>query len=323
MKRATIVESRKGIYSAFPTMVTHKGYIYLYYRQGATSSAQVHGLHGVVNRMKVREDDYTKAHGEPKAGPVSKIGEERVVFAGENELDSIVAQIDESLFSLCTRDTVLGSHNTCFVSFGDEPEFYWREEVSLPGVNLHAFYGKPLKTPHGYVFTAYGEVNRDGLQRPLVLVTDTKRWGLLSYLPTMVKGNRLNECSLTRDGDSWLLFIREDDPPYGIWFSRSPDLQEWSAPEKLVSSAHAPMAKEVGRKIHLAYRWLVKKGLSAVALTRPWGNEKPMVLDHYRGSPYDGGYTDIAEVSGRLNIIYYLGNPRGEPSIESCLLPPL
>ena len=320
MVKRVVVERRRGVYSAFPTFVVHRGYLYLYYRQGHTSDAQVHGLHGVVKRLKVGIDEYLQAHQEPFFEPLSLLGEEKAVFNADNELDAIVAKLEDNLFSLCTRDTVFGSHNRCFVSFGSEPEFYEREEVKVVGVNIHAFYGKPVKTPYGYVFTAYGALEEDKLQRPLLLVTDTQKWELLSHLPTMINGNRLNECSLVRHGGVWTLFIREDDPPFGIWYAESDDLQRWERPQKLFSSAHAPMAFEHQGRLYLAYRWLREEGSYAVALGRPFDAKAPVVVDVYHGSPYDGGYTDLGVVDGKLNIVYYWGNVEAEPEVRSCII---
>ena len=319
MTKRTIVEHKEGIYSAFPTFVVYQDHIYIYFRQGRTSNAQVHGLHGVVKRLKIPVSDYLKAHLDPFNQPLSHLGTERTVFAAENELDAIVARLGTDLFALCTRDNIVNSHNTCFISFNNEPEFYEREPVKVKGVNHHTFYGKPIKTPLGYVFTAYG-VLKDGLQRPLLFVTDTRHWDLLSYLPTMLNGNRLNECSLTRYHGGWVIFLREDDPPFGIWYSTSHNLQEWSRPQKLINSAHAPMALATEDGILLTHRWLIKENLSATVLRRPFEENTPLVIERYHGSPYDGGYTDLGFIEGWLNIVYYQGNPQGEPFIRSCLL---
>ncbi len=316
----TVVPREAGTYSAFPTAVVYKGNIYLYYRRGRTSSAQVHGLNGIVKRIKIATKEYLKAHLEPCEEPLVRLGDEKTVFAAGNELDAIVGKLEENLFSLCTRDCVVGSHNTCFVSFSEEPEFCERQAVKIPGVELHAFYGKPIKTPHGYVFTAYGAMERDGEQRPLLLVTDTKHWEWLSHLPSRGGGKRLNECSLARHDGKWILFIREDEPPFGIWYSESSDLQRWSPPRKVINSAHAPMALTVENTLHLAYRWLIKENLSAVTLRSPWNGDTPLALERYQGSPYDGGYTDLFRAEGWLVVIYYLGNPQAEPLIRSSLI---
>ncbi len=319
--KRTIVEHKEGIYSAFPTFVVHQNHIYIYFRQGRTSNAQVHGLHGVVKRLKIPVSDYLNAHLEPFDQPLSHLGTERTVFAAENELDAIVARLVDDLFALCTRDTIVGSHNNCFVSFSNEPEFCERERVSLKGVEIHAFYGKPVTSRLGHIFTAYGALEKDGLQRPLLLITDTQRWEVLAAMPTMLNGNRLNECSLVEHQGRWFLFIREDDPPFGIWYAGSDDLHRWSPPEKIINSAHAPMALSGDDRLYLSYRWLVKEDSSAVALTRPFEQGEPLVVDRYLGSPYDGGYTDLGIMGNMLNLLYYHGNPGGEPCIRSALIP--
>ncbi len=309
-----LVPYRDGVYSSFPTVVTHRGKVYVYYRQGVRSVYQVHGLFGKVKMLVVEEGDFLRV----LAGELSAkdVASERVVFAEENELDAIVSQLEDGLFSLCTRVCVSGKVNQCFVSFNNEPEFREREPVEVDGVLLNAFYGKAFKSPYGYVFPAYGLLKGDGKQRPLLLVTDLERWELLSALPTMLNGNRLNECSVVFYNGLWHIFMREDDPPYGIWHSVSENLLEWDTPTKILSKAHAPMAFVVDEELVVGFRYLLRDSHFAVACMYPFEGSRIQIVDTYVGNMFDGGYCDFCVVGEDLFIVYYHDNGSGSPVIR-------
>ena len=312
-----LVPYRKGVYASFPTFVEHNGYVYIYYREGRKSVYQVHGLFGKVKRIKVSSSEFIKMlEGEP-AGEFDV----RVVFSdNDNELDAIVSKLDDNLYSLCTRVSLVGKRNDCYVSFNSEPEFKERQLVRIRGLRIDAFYGKAFRSPHGYIFPAYGWFERDGEQRPLLLVTDTEKWDVLSYLPTRINGNRLNESSVVYHQGVWHIFMREDDPPYGIWWSHSADLVHWSSPQKLFSKAHAPMACVVNNEILLAFRYLLGRNRQAVAYTYPFSSRIIQIADTYLGDMFDGGYADIGVVNGRLIVVYYWGNTSGSPTIRCRII---
>ena len=311
-----LLPQREGIYASFPTFVEHNGRIYIYYREGKRSVYQVHGLFGKVKRMLFDKKDFLKIlHGENTLPPW-EVADIKTVFSEENELDAIVSKIDDNLYSLCTRNCVMGKDNTCFVSFNNEPEFTERTPVKIKGLYLCAFYGKAFKSPYGYVFPAYGVLEKDGLQRPILLVTDTKHWDILAILPTMLNGNRLNECSVAYYKGKWHIFIREDDPPYGIWHSESENLIDWSRPKKLFSKAHAPMSVSYNGRLILGFRYLIDSYKKAVAYTYPFDESLIHIADVYYGNTFDGGYCDLLDIDGSLVMLYYWDNNMGSPTIK-------
>jgi hypothetical protein len=320
--QAVVVPYRKGIYASFPTFVEHRGFLFVYYREGIANTAYAHGLNGKVLRLKIKVSDLERIIKEKTDAHLWDLAEKKITFNAENELDSIVSKLDENLFSLCTRNYIHGVLNQCYVSFNDEPEFSEREPVSIKGVSIHAFYGKSFKSPHGYVFPAYGAFEKDGEQRPLLLVTDTKKWDVLSFLPAKNKRNRrLNECSVVHYKNQWHIFIREDEPPYGIWWSVSDDLVNWTEPEKIVDKAHAPMGMVLGDEIIVAFRYLMDDRLHAVGYVYPFCKSRIVhIVDTYRGNMFDGGYCDLGVVNNKVLVVYYLGNEEASPYIKMKVL---
>ena len=317
-----LVPHRKGIYSSFPTFAEYKGDLFIYYRQGRTNVTYVHGLNGRVLRLKIKISDLEETIEGKSDVPLWELAEKRVVFNAENELDSIVSKLEDNLFSLCTRNHVHGVLNECFVSFNNEPEFTEREPVKIKGISIHAFYGKAFKSPYGYVFPAYGAFEKDGEQRPLLLVTDTQKWDVLSFLPAKSKeARRLNECSVIHHKSRWHIFIREDEPPYGIWWAVSKDLIEWTEPVKIVTKAHAPMGIVVGNEVLVAFRYLINNGLHAIGYIYPFCESKVIhIADTYRGNMFDGGYCDLGIINNKVLMIYYLGNEEASPYIKLKVL---
>jgi len=248
-----------------------------------------------------------------------KLGKDYFVFESENEIDAIVSKLDKNIFSLGTRTYVKGKPGKTYISFSDKPVFKDRYEAKVKGVNGFAFYGKAFKWEAGYVFLAYGRLMEDTFSRPLLLITDDcSSWDLLSYLPSNLNGTILNESSVVFDGERYFTFTREDSEPFGIWYSMSDELQKWSFPKKLVSSAHAPMSIHENGIIYLTFRDLVSAELSSVSLYILFRNSERLTIDTYEGNPYDGGYTDICVIDNDVYITYYLGNEEGEPFIKTC-----
>ena len=77
------------------------------------------------------------------------------------------------------------------------------------------------------------------------------------------------------------------------------------------------MAITFGDTLYLAYRDLLSANETGITLLDPATAETSLV-ERYRGNPYDGGYTDMAVIDGRLFIVYYEGNEEGEPFISAC-----
>ena len=316
----SLLPQREDVYASFPTFVEHNNKIYIYYREGKSSVYQVHGLFGKVKRMIFDKSDFLKILRGECTVPPWEAADIKVVFSEENELDAIVSRLDHNLYSLCTRNFVAGKDNTCFVSFNSEPEFSERTPVKIQGLLLCAFYGKAFKSPYGYVFPAYGVLEKDGLQRPILLITDTENWDILAALPTMLNGNRLNECSVAYHQGRWHIFIREDDPPYGIWHAESEDLINWSKPQKLFSKAHAPMAVLLNGKLALGFRYLIDTHKKAVAYTYPFDENLIHIADIYYGNTFDGGYCDLLNIDDNLVMLYYWDSGIGSPTVKCRML---
>lgn len=323
--RKTVIPRRVNTYSSFPTLTAHGEFIYVFFRQGRTSNRQCHGVDGVVKCFEIEKEVLLRALGDDRVTGLFDLGRETTVFgsAGANEIDAIVSRPAENVYTLATR---LYSHPQppkSYISFSDTPRFQDRREVRVKGVRWLVFYGKAFRSPAGYVFPAYGVLEGEGFSRPLLLVTGNgKSWELLSYLPSKLKGNIiLNESSVVHDGERYVIFMRRDTPPYGIWYATSSDLQAWSEPQPLLDKAHAPMSLKVGDRIYLTFRDLSDPEASAVSLLTPLNGGRKTVIDTYHGDLYDGGYTDLLAMDGHLLIVYYLGNERAEPEIRLAALP--
>ncbi len=315
----TIIPQIEGVYSSFPTFTEYDSRIFVFYRQGFKSDMQCHGIAGKVKCFEIEKDLFGKVFDDEKLETLYELGKDYIVFESNNEIDAIVSRLDENVFSLGTRGYIKGKPGKTYISFSDKPVFKDRYEVKIKGVNGFAFYGKAFKWQEGYVFPAHGELKEDTFSRPLLLITDDfSSWDLLSYLPSYLTGTILNESSVVFDGEKYFIFMREDLEPFGIWYSISDDLQEWSFPKKLLSSAHAPMCIYKDGRIYLTFRDLVSTELSSVSLYIPFQNPEILTIDTYEGNPYDGGYTDICVIDSDVYITYYLGNGEGEPFIKTC-----
>ncbi|MBF0537451.1 MAG: exo-alpha-sialidase, partial [Nitrospirae bacterium] len=149
--------------------------------------------------------------------------------ANNNELDAIVSGLQGDLFTLCSRVYVRDRSAATYISFANTPVFDGRREVVVEGVAWLVFYGKAFRWGTGYVFPAYGVLEgRDQKTMPLVLYTgDLVSWTLLSYVQG--DGIILNENSIVYYDGRYVMFIRQDSAPYGIWYAVSGDLRSWSA----------------------------------------------------------------------------------------------
>lgn len=323
--RKTVIPRREKTYSSFPTLATNGDHVYVFFRQGRTSNRQCHGLDGVVKSFRIKKHILFQALRDDQVESLYQLGWETTIFGseGENEIDSIVSQPAENVYTLATRLYNPPQPLKSYISFSGTPCFQERREVRVKGVQWLVFYGKALRSPEGYVFPAYGALEGEEFSRPLLLVTGGgELWELLSCLPSKLKGSIiLNESSVAHDGERYVIFMRQDTPPYGIWYATSFDLQAWSEPRPLLEKAHAPMSLKVGDRIYLTFRDLSDPEVSAVSLLTPLDGGRKTVIDTYRGNLYDGGYTDLLAVDGHLLIVYYLGNERAEPEIRLAALP--
>ncbi|MBF0343090.1 MAG: exo-alpha-sialidase [Nitrospirae bacterium] len=314
----TIIPQMGNTYSSFPSVVEYNNYLYFYYRQGVKDSYQCHGLNGKVRCLRIekacllgrfRDDDDSR--------PQLEMGEDFCVFDGENELDAIVCRLESELFTLCSRVYVRDTFAATYISFSRLPMFDSRHEVVVKGVDWVVFYGKPFRWVSGYVFSAYGVLKGGTDSIPLVLYTeDFTSWSVMSYVKSIHKNVILNENSIVYDGSRYIMFIRQDSAPYGIWYCVSGDLQGWSEPVKLISSAVAPMAIVKDGRCLLSFRYLYNNDHSAISIISPFEEVKMDNIETYEGSPFDGGYTDLTFIDDCLFVLYYVGNVNGEPYIR-------
>jgi hypothetical protein len=320
--KKTIITQSENVYSSFPTFIEYSDKIFIFYRQGMRSDRQCHGILGKVKCFEIDKNLFTKAFNNRKLKNLYHLGYEYVVFEEGNEHDAIISQLDENAFSLATRTYIKRQWKT-YISFADKPVFKERCEVKIRGIKWLSFYGKGFKWKEGYIFPSYGQLKGEDFARPLIVITsDFSNFDILSYLPSNINGAILNESSVVFDGMRFVIFMRDDIPPFGIWYSTSDDLQNWRFPEKLFSFAHAPMAMLFKNKIYLSYRKLISKEKSGISLKTDAidDNSKEILIDIYKGNPYDGGYSDIGIINSEIFIMYYLGNTEREPYIKGCKL---
>ncbi|MBF0564274.1 MAG: exo-alpha-sialidase [Nitrospirae bacterium] len=327
MIRKTVIPHMDNTYSSFPTIVEHRDKLYVYYRQGRPDRRQCHGLFGKVRCFEIEKDVFLKCFDEGDTHPLLAYGKDYAVFESVNEIDSIVARLDDNLFVLLTRTYVKDETGRACVSYSETPSFANRHEVMLKEVEWLVFYGKPFKWSKGFIFTAYGVLKGQSQTCPLVLYTEQfHSWSLFCRVAGPEDDEQgqnviFNECTIVDDGIRHTMFIRQDSSPYGIWYATSGDLCNWTPPKKLFSPAHAPCATARDGSVYLSFRNLIGDDVSAISLIRPFKEQRPTEIERYSGNPFDGGYSDLVFIKDVLYVIYYRGNPRGEPDIVIARMP--
>jgi hypothetical protein len=315
--RRIVIPRSYGRYSSFPSFVEHEERLFLFYRQAEKSSGKCHGLDGKVRCLEIETDVFLRAFQNEPGDDIARSGVEQVVFAEGNEFDAIISRLGENLFSLATRSYDQYNVMRTFLSVSAFPRFEGRREIKVPRVQWLAFYGKAHPCDTGFVFPAYGCVDGEKTERPLLIHScDLQRFELLTALPSNIDGVVLNEGSLTRTEDGFAMFLRSDTFPFGIWYTISPDLRTWDAPRRLFCLAQAPMAISSDTELFVAYRDFQDEEAAVSLLSVSTGVVE--TIDTYPGSPYDGGYTDLAIIGEYLFIFYYLGNEEGEPCVCCC-----
>ena len=316
----TIVGRQSDRYAAFPTFTHDAQHIYLFYRQGQRGDPCTHGRKGRVIRRVIDKSVFLKAFREGSETDLTVMGEERVLFDQDNEMDAIVSKLNDNTWALATRTfSPPDNRMTTYFSLASQPDFNQRHPVRVPGVKWLVFFGKGFAWQGDWVFPAYGGLDEDTLYRPLLLATrDGISWRCLAYLPSPIDGVGLNECSVAELNGVWHMFMRCDHKQFGIWHATSSDLVTWSKSRQLFSAAQAPMALAVDGRILLTYRRIIGEDSAASSLLDPFDGES-IDLETYAGNIYDGGYTDPGMVDGKLCIFYYQGNDVGEPFIRCCI----
>ncbi len=317
----TVIPEEDDIYSSFPSFVEYNGKILIFYRQARRSSRQAHGTGGVVRCLEIEKETFVQAFAAESEQPLRDFGSDSLVFESENELDAIVSRVEEDLYTLATRTYIKEKKNIPYATFSDRPVFADRHAPQIKDVSWYVFYGKAFHWEDVLVFPAYGGMGGELCCRPLLLATpDRKSWELLSYLPGKVDERILNETSVVFDGEKYQFFVRDESPPFGIWYGEAEDLRKPSLVKKVVDSAHAPTALHWTDRTILTFRELIDEKTSAVSLRSPWSAAENVRIETYAGNPYDGGYSDLGVIDGQLYVVYYLGNERGQPSIRACRL---
>jgi len=322
----TVIPGEEAAYTAFPTFVTCRGEVFLYYRKGVVDKAGSHGKQGRVHCMRFDETDFLNGFG--KTRPLCQLGRDHVVFGEGNEMDAIVSKLGPQRYCLATRNYDEEKVMRTFISFSDKPIFKERKALEIQGLDWFAFYGKAFSANGVDVFPAYGSLKGEIFGRPLLLTSHQGRdWKPLASLPSYWDGKTvLNESSLAGVGDGWVLFMRQDTAPFGLWVAYSKDLLQWSKPQKWREAAHAPMALNIRGRLCLCFRNILEKDRAAIALSvfkdvpTFSGGDELVNLDTYVGSVYDGGYGDLGAVGGELFVFYYHGNEEGEPFLKAARL---
>lgn len=311
----TIVEEKKQLYSSFPTMSVCKDYLAIFYRQGVVDTKNPHGFCGKVKCIKVKLSDLENFFN--KNNPINI--QENIVFESQNELDAIVSQLNDNLYTLGCRVFVKDKINDVFLSVSCDCNFKERQKVSAKDVNLAAFYGKALSTKSYYIFSAYGTLKGETFTRPLFIATkDFSHFELFSYLDSS-KDLMLNETSVTKIGNVYIAFSRKDTyPNYALYYSTSKDLTNWDKPKKLLDFALAPMAINVNGTIFISFRDN-SGNTNKISIINTKTLEKK-VIDSYNGSLFDGGYTDLTYINGYIYVVYYTNNQA--PFIKMAKLKP-
>lgn len=322
MIKKTIIPRKLNTYSSFPTFTTDEDNFYLYYRQSNSSSSFVHGLKGVVKCWKLSKKRLIGSFSS-NDDIIFDEGLDQSVFQNkeQNELDSIVSRLESKLYTLVTRLYTPNIVLQSYISVSTTPIFNEREKIIVPNTEWFVLYGKAIKAKEGYIFPAYGSITKEPGERALLLQTDDfKKWSILSYQP-LSSEYILNESSIVFDNEKYFTFMRSNKFPFSIWYATSIDLKNWSAPEKIIDKAHAPMATYYNDRVIVSYRDLEIKTRHYTSIIEPFTAKKTKLqLDEYVGSLYDGGYSDIGIIDNKLFAVYYLGNQTKEPYIKGALL---
>lgn len=299
----TIVEENPLLYSSFPTMTICESYLTIFYRQGKVDSNNPHGFYGKVKYLQIKLSELDNFFEQNQSINI----QENLVFESQNEMDSIVSKLEESLYALGTRIFVKNKINDVFLSVACDCNFKDRVKVILKDVNLAAFYGKGFKVNETFVFSAYGTLKNEYFTRPLLIATnDFVHFELLSVLNSSLE-LMLNESSIIKVGNTYIAFSRKDTyPNYALYYSTSKNLVNWSKPEKLLDFALAPMAISYNDTIYVSFRDN-QNNTNKISILNIKTNQKK-VIDTYCGSLFDGGYTDLIAINDKIYVVYYTNN---------------
>ncbi|OSS42966.1 hypothetical protein DESAMIL20_74 [Desulfurella amilsii] len=311
----TIVKEELRLYSSFPTMSICRDYLAIFYRQGVVDHTNPHGFYGKVQCIKIKLSELERFF--DQNNPINI--QESQLFESQNELDAIVSKLNDNLYTLGTRIFVRNKINDVFLSVSENCNFKHRQKVSVKDINLAAFYGKALIVNSYYIFSAYGALKGENFTRPLFIATkDFSHFELFSYLDSS-KDLMLNETSVAKASDVYIAFSRKDTyPNYALYYSTSKDFINWDKPKKFTDFALAPMAIDVNGIIFVSFRDN-EGNTNKISIINVKTHEKK-VIDTYKGSLFDGGYTDLAFINGYIYIVYYTNNQA--PFIKMTKLKP-
>lgn len=312
-----ITFKQENIYDAFPTFEIYKDKAYLYFRRGLKSKSYIHGKFGKVFYKEIPLEFLL----EGKEKDILKI-KENLVFESENELDAILSNPKKDIYILATRE-VKSNAQTSYLSISDKPFFKERKEIKIKDLNLLIFYGKVIyDKKFNFILPAYGILKGEKETIPIFLFT--KDFESFDFTFIKDKEGVFNESSIVKFKDSFYIFVRRDDKPYGIYLFKTKDFIKFEK-IKLFLEAQAPMAILNKKDILFSYRYLPFKDTYFLALSDLKSYDKKRILidiyfENGYGNFFDGAYSDLKVFNDKLLIIYYLSDKYGNTFLKGATL---
>ncbi len=309
MKKIIISPKEKGKYKAFPTVVKSNGEIIIAYREGFVDTSKPHGKNGCVKILKSKDLKMWQSFETPFC---------------DNELDAILSGPFDNEFVLVTRSYEYKKRNESYVSrFKTDSLPKKRIKVEFENVTLSAFFGHMFEFNGELTATAYGIANNS----PTPLILSSNNHGESFAVKSIVTPNgfnhELNETSIEKSGDKFLVVMRSREPSYDLYYSLSSDLVVWDKPKKIGLLGHAPVVKKLQNgRFALVFRDLNGDlpgvGLALSSKGTDWEYTN---LCYYTGNLYNGGYADFVELEpNRLFVVYYAADEDNEPWIEAQIV---
>ncbi len=312
-----ITPYQENIYDAFPTYEIYKDNLFLYFRRGIKDKTQIHGKGGKVFYKKIPLDLILDG----KEKDILNI-KENLAFESENELDAILSNPKENVYTLATRKVINGKHIS-FLSISDSPIFKDRKEIKIKDLEFIIFYGKVIyDEKFGYILPAYGTLKGENKTRPIFLFT--RDFENFDYSFINDDEGIFNESSIVKYDDKFYIFTRRDDKPYGIYLFITKDFLSFEK-KKLFFEAQAPMALKYKNDILFSYRYLPFEDTYFLALSvlSSYDKKRYLIDIYYKnnyGNIFDGAYSDLKVLNSKIFMTYYLSNKEGDTCIKGALI---